>query len=65
MTEENKKRSKLTISKLGKSALKAGAAATDDNHGQVTSHNYQDCAGKLDTFYNDTGVNEQKTMGRK
>ena len=67
MTEENKTRKKLTVSKLGASALKAGAQTTDDNNGQTTSHRFQDCMGGLDTYYNDTGAgpNGGKTISKK
>ena len=63
MSEETKKRPKLTVSKLGKSALKAGAQSTDDNHGTTTPHKYEDCAGDVATYFNDNGT-RGKTMSR-
>lgn len=55
MTEQNK-RKQLTVSKLGASALKAGARQADDNHGQTTNFKFEDCAGELTTYYNDTAT---------
>ena len=56
MTEENKKRTKLTISNLGKSALKAGAQGGDDTGAKPTTVAKEtDCIHGFDTRYNDTG----------
>ena len=49
MANEEKKRTKLTVSNLGKSALRAGAGTTPPGK-------YEDCHNGLTTYYNDTGT---------
>lgn len=52
MTEQKKKREKLTIEKLGASALKAGAAQ------------YEDCYDNRTTVFNDYGPTGGKTISK-